>query len=527
MDYSQVRITLTNWLQTNRAIVLRICLVIFAFVILYVLLSFRIVTVEVTGAEGKTAIISRRIEEPPESPNKSILNPGRHIVRSGTYTIEASSNKGATSTDIKPRVFSSNRVTLDIKPQRAVDTFAYANDGTSCVFGDLKNAYTCKDGGVYSYDPANQQTEQIHKDVSLTGKQVAYKNGILSFATSSVGVDEGGKTSLLFISGRSKKEISLRKVELPSDLGMLTVVTSPGSDTFGVHNSENDVVYIYRNLVDKTPTAVEYRGDPQDNTVVETVSVFNNKVAVNVFEDTSSRQESSEEHEDEHPDYRSWVLVYDTTSDGDSEPEEIEISKLTKDSESSGDTWLVADDTLLSLSTVGTAYLVDISDGARITTRVYSVGDVTYFDNALVYTQGGSVIKRGVDSQTSHILRRLDDSTFGSLTVVNKQLLFSGRSQKDVSKPSYYVITNDEKPMTDPFSHFPYSLDDIPILNSWYHGNDFYFSVKLNSLVFGRNLPQATYDATEYKLKQDVITRRLTTDGFDLNKYTVNFHPGP
>lgn len=453
------------------------------------------------------------------------LRAGINIMQTGSYTIEASSKQRVATKGLSLNPLSIKRVEMNLKNQKSVDSLVSNNSKVSCVFTNNNVTYICKQGTIFKYSLHDQSENPVTSDLTLLGNQVLYKNGILSLVLDSSGRQEQGRVVLAFITGSSPVQViddSRQRLGL-SSIGKQLAVNTTDEDTFLLQDQGSSKVYIYKNTVDKQPIEYSYGDDVTGDPDVAVVSFSGNSFFINSSIELEESSNAQRSEDNPHPNYSSEIIKYSyDDSRAVTKNETYNISSITDSSNTDGETYAITDTLLLSIDISGTAFLIDIAGKPTISAIIPSFGQFVTKDGRIIYTQSNRIFEREANNGISYLIRESSHMSFGSPKIIDGKIIFSGVSRHQNSTPSYYQVLPINRKEIEPFDVFPYNPEEMPVSRSRFYSNNLFFTVKVDTLRYPK-YGRVTYNKREFEIKQNIIKRRLRTEGFDLNKYNIRF----
>lgn len=301
-----------------------------------------------------------------------------------------------------------------------------------------------------------------------------------------------------------------------------TVVTEGnGGKHFLVFNEETKTIWFFDGL-SKPKITYNYSEDIGDKAKSVGFSIHQDSVYLNYFVDNKGT-----DPEEAHPEYSSYAIRYKAGSSKLKKLTEYVVTDTTKEKRTDGYTEVVSEDTLLSKSFNDTLFVLNVGDkGLSVEDKLYNIDEHVVLNETVYYRQGNKIYSYDPQKASSNLVVDAKEINIFSLSAQNGSIVFSGTPKNTPSTTNAYIVLDKDYSETLPFHLIPYNLNDLPLVRSEFTGSKLFFTVKLNSLIFNRQTSKPTYDRAEYKMRKDMILRRLKYDGLNLTKYQVYFKPG-
>lgn len=451
--------------------------------------------------------------------NGKLLRLGINIVKNGPSVVKAVSEEGETAvyTTLKP--FKINKITIDTQPQKSVDKLVSNGKKSNCAFDNPNSSYNyeCHDGFFYRQDNKGAPLEKVPllEDLYIRGQPKRYKNGVLVFVANTN--EQDGREILIFTDGTVTTPI-LSSCDSTKDCMVSTRTTSEDSG-FLVTNVKSKKMVYYQSLTTKSfeySFAADIKNSAGDRFI--NPSLIAQNILINYYE-----KDEDTEVDSEHIGSAK-AIKYKINTAGLDKPELYDLSKIALDDP----VCPVSDKTVYVLDLSNKLSVINLSPKPKVDVEIHNVQSVASDSASIYYVSNDSVYKYSLETKTANLLRRLASKNISHIETWDGSIILTGNSKNSISAISTYGLSVESvKSGVEPFDLIPYSLNELPILNSDFYNHDIFFSVLLNSQVFNPKTGASTYDQKEYTLKKESILRRLQLDALNLNRYNVVFKAGP
>lgn len=487
-----------------------------------VLFNYTFVSVDLDQPKTAGADITITKNSPTSQASKS-LRFGLNIVKKGDSKVDLKTQDKATTVYKNMGLLRINHVAMSLEPQKSIDKLFSGSGDSTCGFKDATTstvAYACKTDGIFKQTGISAPLET--PTVPTVGSPQPYKNGVLAFTKSAPLNEDSDRVSLAYIDSSNPKTVLANADEYIDEYDG-TIVTTANSESFVVVNKTKQKFYYFLNTAAK-PVTYSYKEDTNNalaRMIIPSLASSGTDFYIS-YSTTKPSKEDTTSTEDTGP---TNLTHYRIDKNSVEKVENIDLEKVVKDKSVK----VVSTSLVYSLDISSqTLTVIDLSSKKpKELFTAYGVLDATAIENSLYYVNTQEIHRYDTASHTAYLVRKTGSNNISALNRYGTSLTFSGNSVNALSTSSIYRVKNADKPKSEPYDTIPYNLNDLPILKSDFKGNSLYFWIDLNSLTYGSETGDKTYDTTEYELRKEMVIRRLKEDGLDPEKYLVTFSPGP
>lgn len=499
----------------------------FSITLLYYVGNYSVLTIESKPGQNISAVTVQKTstEDNLDNKDKFEISVGFNLVRNGEYIVYAQSNDQTTEKSIEQSFLSRNNLSFQFKPQLQVDLAAQATQ-PKCIFGEKSSGYyICENSVIRSAISNTDSSSGVLGSFTLKGNSVNHLSGLLGFF-SETKLENKSKEEIRFgfTDGTNNNYIDtgdlLTNKKYPNLFNTTIVSDQSKNGNFLLADTTNKRIYFYKNIR-SNPKTVDYEDITGDHCESPQFSLHQEQLLIGcqIHKDHDITPGNS----NEGGEFGNQVYILDISSNKSTA---FELNKIVKQDNLDGNFFLTKDSVIVHSR--NSLFLIS-REQKKISRIIYNVDSLTIdANNKITFTRDRDYIFETQEfSNESYLVARSSNLNLSDITLVGSEIFFKGK-ENNRNNSGYYRITTLKRSETMPFDILPYDINDasIPIYRSSYNGNNIYFNVELDSLIFPRD-GQPSYSKEEFDTKVSIIKRRLERDGLDIDKYQLHFIPGP
>lgn len=512
---------------SKKKVIFKFILSIIAITFLYYISNYSILKISNEANENINSVKIQKTstKEVLDNQDQKTISVGFNLVRNGEYIVYATSDDRMTERSVKQKFLSINNLSFQFKPQLKVD-LAAQTENSRCVFGQKsKGYYICENDLVKG--PANDINSPSNTlgEITIEGNSTNHLSGLLGFFVSYETREKVVRFG--FTDGNDVKFIETKDLlsnKLKRSVFNNTILSDQSQNgNFSLVDTIGKKLYYY-NTINSDPKVIDYKNIVGDNCDNPQFSLNQGQllIACRVYDDKKKKDTPGYSHEGADFKNKAFILnISDNSSD------DVAINKIVGRGNLDGK--LVLTKNSIIVQSLDSLFFISRAQN-KLKRIIYSVDNFTTDGSGrVIFTRDESLVFETNElNDESHLLAKSSRLSIKDIALVDNSIVFKGYEDSYNKVSGYYRVTSLERSGITPFDILPYDTNDptIPVYRSRYKGNDLYFNVKLDSLVFPRDKPQS-YSKKELDAKIGIITRRLKRDGLDINKYRLNFLIGP